>query len=163
MWCTKLVLPKSLCTEMDHHCIEVDMYWSGRPQCTEMDMYEMFPPPFFHLETTSHVTSQRLFDNPVLLQHFKMLWFILFSLGIPWCVEFQNIRHCGLNLSQGAWQCCGQAAAATTEAAHHNSSSSMNFLLLKLSLNHHHLHLQPSSSHVCGIYKFATETLSCLQ
>jgi len=28
-WCTEVVLTKSICTEMDQHCTEVDMYRSG--------------------------------------------------------------------------------------------------------------------------------------
>jgi len=42
---TKVVLAKSICTEMDHHCTEVDMYRSGPALCTEMDTYRYVPTP----------------------------------------------------------------------------------------------------------------------
>jgi len=44
-WCTEVVLAKSTCTEVDHHCTEVDMYRYGPPLCTEMDMYWYGPTP----------------------------------------------------------------------------------------------------------------------
>jgi len=48
-WCTEVVLAKLTCTEVDHHCTEVDMYRYGPPLCTEMDMYRYGPTPTVRL------------------------------------------------------------------------------------------------------------------
>jgi len=51
-WCTKVVLAKSICTKMDHHCTKVDMYRkrrSGPPLCTEMDIYRYGPTPLLSI------------------------------------------------------------------------------------------------------------------